>query len=152
IVMYGLPFEFNPDEPYILKEPFKLTYLYAHGVFAYPTNLFFWIVQIWYGVLFAAGSLVSHWHGLSEVKWSLAAESRSVLLWGRMLGALTSAGAVLVLARTIAQTTSGWGYRVLMAASLALNPIDLVASPWLKFDGIVALFNAILIAAFVKYC
>ena len=38
IVRYGLPYEFNPDEPYILKDPFKLTFLYTSGDFRSPTD------------------------------------------------------------------------------------------------------------------
>lgn len=151
IVRYGLPLEFNPDEPYILKEPFKLAYLYSHGVFAYTTNMLYWILQIWYGLLFVAGRAVSYWTSVAAFKEALVAEAGVLLLWGRLLGVLTSACAIFVLARLIVRTTSGRWSQVLIAGSLALNPIDLVATPWLKFDGVAALLNAILIVAFVRY-
>jgi len=151
IIGFGLPLEFNPDEAYILKEPFKLTYLYLHGVFAYPTNLFFWIVQGWYTLLFGLGRLAGHWHGVAEFRAALVAEAPGLLLWGRFLGALCAVAAVFLLARTVAQTIVDRRLRWLVAAGLALNPVDLVGTSWLKFDGMVALLNAVLVAALVHY-
>ncbi len=151
IVAYGLPFALNPDEPSILKEPFKLTYLYSQGVFAHPTNLFFWVVQGWYGLYFVLGRLVSHWNGSAAFLAALVGESPEILLWGRLLGVVASGCAVYVLSDVIVRTTTGWWHRLLMTSSIALNPVDLVSTAWLKFDGMALLLNAILIAAFVRY-
>jgi hypothetical protein len=151
IVAYGLPAEFNADEATILKDPFRLAYLYAHGQFPQSTNLFLWVLQVWYGVLYIGGRLFGAWGALGQFRESIAAESPGVVLWGRLFGVLASACAVYILAVLVARRVPRWPERLLILGTLAVNPVDLVASPWLKYDGAAALVNAILVAAFVRY-
>lgn len=151
ILPFGLPVEFNADEIYVLKDPLKLTYLYSQGNFAHPTNLFFWIVQAWYALLFPVGWLLGEWGGLSQFRAAIVSEASLVLFWGRLLGAAASACAVYVLSLAVAHVVQGKWERLLIVAMLALNPLDLVSSAWLKFDGAGLLLNAVLLASFLRY-
>jgi hypothetical protein len=151
IVRYGLPYEFNPDEPYILKDPFKLTFLYTSGDFRSPTNLYFWVLQVWYGLVFLGGLVMSRWHNFGEFRNLIVAESEVILLWGRLFAVACSGAAVWILYRVAERTIGDRRLRWLLGATLAVNPIDLVSSVWLKFDGPGMLLNALVVAALVRY-
>lgn len=151
IVGYGLPHEFNPDEPYILKDPLKLTLLYKSGDFRAPTYLYFWVLQIWYALVFLAGRVFSQWHSFGEFQNLIVGESPKILLAGRLLAVGCSGAAVWILYSVLASTIDDARLRWLTGATLAMNPIDLVSSMWLKFDGPALLMNAFVVAALVRY-
>lgn len=125
--------------------------MYSAGDFSFPTNLFFWIVQAWYGLLFVGGLLTGAWRSAAQFKDLIASEAAIVLLWGRLLGVAASAAGVFILTRMVAPTVDSRSVRLLVYALLVLNPIDLVSSAWLKFDGTAYFVNAILVAALVAY-
>ena len=55
LVKFGMPFILHPDEPYILKDPFKIVNNYSNFIFNNPFNLTYYFHLIWYGLLFILG-------------------------------------------------------------------------------------------------
>jgi len=91
------------------------------------------------------------WHNAAEFRDAIAGEAPIILFWGRLLGVTASAVGVFILTRMLARTIASRSVRLLVCALLALNPIDLVSSAWLKFDGAAYLMNAVMVAALITY-
>lgn len=136
LLFYGLPYSFHPDELYIYKAPFKILLEYADGQFTTPTNLFFWILTVWYGLGFLVGTILGYFSNFSDFQDALLAEQGIVYFWGRLLSVVISLGTLCVLWKLIREYVTGFSYAFLLLCLFALNPIEWVSCLWLKFDPI----------------
>jgi hypothetical protein len=151
LAWYGLPNTFCHDEIVIFKEPFKMAALYASGDFRSPTNLGYWAVSLWFGIVFLVGRIVGAWPDFAQFRTLVVAESPTLLFWGRIFIIASAATGLWILARVLARTVADPALRALTLATIALNPIDLVSNAWIKLDGLAFLLAAMIIAAIVSY-
>lgn len=151
LVGFGFPHHLNPDEQYILKDPFKLAFMYATGNFSSGTNLLFWVLAVYFGSVFVLGRVLGTWHGFGEFKDLIVTESPTLILCGRVLAVLCAGAGIVVLYRALTKLVPDTRLRLLAIATLALSPIDLVSNAWLKFDGPAFLVNAVVILHIVSY-
>lgn len=151
LASYGLPNTFSHDEIVIFKEPFKMAALYVSGDFRSPTNLGYWAVLAWYGVVFLVGCVFGAWLDFAEFRALIIAESPTLLFWGRIFVIACAAAGLCILARVLARTVTDPTLRTLTLATIALSPIDFVSNAWIKLDGLAFLLAAILVAAVVSY-
>ena len=150
-IRFGFPYHLNPDEQYILKDPFKIAFMYATGNFSSGTNLLFWVLAIYFGGVFAFGRALGTWHGFGEFKDLIVTESPKLILCGRVFCVLCAGAAIVVLYRALTKLLPDTRLRLLAIATLALSPIDLMSTAWLKFDGPAFLVNAVVMLHIVTY-
>ncbi|TND09367.1 MAG: hypothetical protein FD123_1329 [Bacteroidetes bacterium] len=151
ILDYGLPYQFYPDETYLMKDSFKMLLNFSHGDFSQPTNLFFWAMGAWYALVFCFGLLTGSWHSLAEFQDLLIAEDSSMYFSGRLLSLIFCVIGTYYLIRLVMRMTGDRPLRILLALAFALSPIELISGLWIKFDAMCYCFTAIFIFNAWKY-
>jgi len=151
IINYGLPYMFHPDEAYIYKDSFKILFNYAHLDFSGTTNVYFWILALWYSLYFVFGLLTNQIHGMSEFRDMLAAEDPAIILHGRLLSVLFSLAAAYFLLQIVKKITKGKILHLIIGLTLILNPLEIISNNWIKFDAPCYCFLAILINLSYKF-
>lgn len=148
---YGLPYLFHPDEPYIFKDPFKLLYNYRNMDFSSTTNLYFWVLILWYSVYFVFCLITGNISGLTQFQNLLIAEDPSIILFGRLLSILLSLIGSYFILKIIIKTTKDTILQFLFGLTLILNPIEIISNVWIKFDTATYCFLSILFYMSYKY-
>lgn len=135
LITYGLPYSFHPDELYIYKTPFKIILEYSHFDFKTPTNLFFWLLTVWYSLGFIIGLVTGKVSGINDFQDLLLTEDGLIFLWGRIFSVLITLLALVFAWRLINKIYSD-SSRYIWLLLFAANPIEWVSCNWIKFDPI----------------
>ena len=147
-ISYGKPYLLHPDEPYLYKDPLKLLYNYSHLDFSNSTNLFFWIVPIWLGIVFLVGLLTGSWAEFNDFKELLILEDFSIIYSCRILSIILSLWGSCFLWKVIQKTASDNKAKIFLLLGVLLNPFEIISNLWFKFDGACYFFSCFLLYQF----
>jgi hypothetical protein len=142
MINYGLPYQTHVDEMTVLTDPFKKLLLYAQGDFSVPTNLFNWLMVVWYGIVFVIGLIGGAWSGFADFKLFLLSSSGELLLTGRLFSVVASVAGAIIITKLIFRITKNTLERILFALIFVFNPAEIIGSNLVKYEGIAYLFYA----------
>ena len=143
IIGDAYPHVFHPDEPGILKRPFKHFYQIFKGDFSASLLLYEWLLVIWMGIGFILGLLFQFWSSFKEFSNALVLESGVVIIWGRLLSVVLTSLGHLLLFHFFSSFTSDRRKLALAALCLVFNPFFLPTLFWIKFDAIAYLYSVL---------
>lgn len=144
LIGYGVTYQAHVDEWLIIKDPLKILLQYKDGNFSTTTNIFNFLLTGWHGITFVAGQIAGWWSGLSGFQDALSMDDARILASFRLLSVLLSLAGlyfwIRLFQRIIPQTGTAL-FAVLLV--FVLNPFELNANNWLKFDPVCFLLYAL---------
>lgn len=149
IVDYGMPYIFHPDES-IYKDPFKILFNYINLNFSSSTNLYYWILTLWYALFYVVGYIIAQINSFADFQTMLVSESPYIIIYGRILSILLSLIGTGFLFQIVKKVTKNIFLQLLFGLTIVLNPIEIISDLWIKFDPAAYCIFSILI--YLSYC
>ncbi|MEM9719122.1 MAG: hypothetical protein AAGA10_07740 [Bacteroidota bacterium] len=133
----SLPYVYHPDEPVLLKQPFKRIIQYRAGDFSSQFSLYDLLLTTWLGITYLLGYLMGLFEGISHFREELILESSTVIFSARMLSVVLVCLGNGLLFSFIAKETHKKPLALLFALLFLTNPFLLVSAYKIKFEALV---------------
>ena len=147
----SLPYIYHPDEPVLLKQPFKRLIQYRAGDFSSPFSLYDFLLVIWLGATFLFGYLIEAFPNLVYFQEEIILESPSIILAARLLSVvLVSLGNFLFFS-LVEKWTQNRNIALLFALLFVFNPFLLSSAFKVKFEALVYLSTIFLFSILLQY-
>lgn len=144
LIGYGVRYQTHVDEWLIIKDPLKILLQYKDGNFSTSTNIFNFLLTGWHGITFLVGQLAGWWSGITGYQNALSMDDARILASFRCFSLLLSMTGLYYWLRLFQRIVPQSGITLFgVVLIFVLNPFELNADNWLKFDPVCFLLYAL---------
>ena len=147
----SLPYIYHPDEPVLLKQPFKRLIQYKAGDFSSAFSLYDLLLVLWLGLTYLVGYTLGIYSGITHFGEEIILESASVVFAARMLSVFLVSLAHGCLFFFLKRQKISPFQAFLFNLLFLFNPILLAFAYKIKFEAIVYFFSIFLLSKTYDY-